>query len=144
MSPHPLVDVDPAALTIGYLAAHPDVIAAVGATGRVAGVNRPPYPRVTVTDPPGDDRYMTWLIAPVISTEIIGDLDGSPGKAVLRRVGMTVVTVMGMWPQVSAIEGHPVICEVRSVGGLGWMPLPTGQPRYVATFRIWMHPPQVQ
>lgn len=139
MAPHPLVEVDPAALAIAYLVAHDDVRAALG-VGLVGGVNRPPYPRVVVSDPPGDDRYLTWLIAPTLQIEAIGDLDGTPGKAALRRLAMTVVGALAEWPSAPAIEGQPVITEVRSIGGLGWMPLPTGQPRYVATLRAWIHP----
>ena len=147
MAPHPLVEVDPAALAITYLAGHPDVQAALalwhpalGADGLIAGVNRPPYPRVTVSDPPSGGTNLTWLVTPSLQVDVLGDLDGTPGKAALRQLAMVVVGALWQWPQMAFWPDDPVVTDVR-VPLPGWLPLPTGQPRYVSVLALSIHPP---
>jgi hypothetical protein len=71
---------------------------------------------------------------------VIGDLDGTPGKAALYRIAMTAVGALVQWPDADLRSRRP-----RGHAGQaqmpGWMPLPTGQPRYVSTATLWMHPP---
>jgi hypothetical protein len=144
MAPHPLTEVDPAALGISYLSGHPDVVAALaaygGTAGRVAGVNRPPFPRITVSDPPSGFGRLVWLVSPALQIEVIGDLDGTPGKAALYKLAMTAVGALVQWPEQTFGPDDAVITQVVAQMP-GWMPLPTGQPRYVSTATVWMHPP---
>lgn len=142
--PHPLTEVDAAGLAIAYLSGHPDVAAVFaaygGTAGRVAGVNRPPYPRITVSDPPSGPGLLRWLVSPSVQIEVIGDLDGTPGKAALYRIAMTVVGALVQWPDATFTSDDPVVTYVTAQMP-GWMPLPTGQPRYVSTATVWLHPP---
>jgi hypothetical protein len=144
VAPHPLVEVDPAALAITYLSGHPDVAAAFaaygGAAGRVAGVNRPPYPRITVADPPSGSQLLTWHVSTWVAIEVIGDLDGTPGKSALRHIAMTVIGALAQWPDATFEPDDPVITQVMAQIP-GWAPLGTGQPRYVGTATVWLHPP---
>jgi hypothetical protein len=139
----PLVDADPVALAVAYLASHPDVTAAHGATGRVDGRNRQPYPRTVITDPPGSDGALRWLTLPTLQVEVLGDVDGRPGKAVLRRILYTVLGALMDWPSMPVTGAQPVVTDVTSRVGGGWVPLGNGQPRYVATVQIGLHPPRV-
>lgn len=144
MAPHPLVEVDAAGLTIARLSGHPDVQSVLaefgGVAGRVAGVNRPPYPRITVSDPPSGAGRLIWLVNPSVQIEVIGDLDGTPGKAALYRIAMTAVGALMQWPETIFGPGDPVVTQVLAQMP-GWMPLPTGQPRYVSTATVYVHPP---
>ena len=91
-------------------------------------------------DPPGDDRTLVHLIAPVVQIEVYGDPDGSPGKPALRRILYTVLQSLARLPETPTVAGEPVVTAVVSTGGGGWSPEPTGQPRYLATVRMYMHP----
>ena len=135
-----LADADPVAIARAHLLADPVVTEVLGGEDRVGSHNEPPYPCVRLLDPPGDDRFLTHLIAPLLQVEVLGDPDGSPGKAALRRVLYTVLQSLVRLPEVPALPGEPVVTSVVSTGGGGWSPEPTGQPRYLATVRLYMHP----
>ena len=137
---HPLVDTDPVALTLAYLSAHTDVVAAVGGAGRVRGVNEPPYPRIEITNPSSNDRDLRWVIAPVLQVAALGDLDGTPGPAALRRILMTTLVALKAWPDIPRGPGEAVVTEVRSVSGAADSPLATGQPRWISRVQLWVHP----
>lgn len=138
-----LVDADPAAVVIAYLNGHPAVEAAIGGSGRFSLTNKPPYPHCGVEDTPGgSDRDLRWLIAPELTLKLWGDLDGSPGKAELRRIFWTIIQALRDLPEVPTVPGQPVITAVESNGAGGWSPEPTGQPRYLGRIRLYMHPPQ--
>lgn len=132
---------DPIPRVIAWLDAHPAVTAALGGSGRISALNVPPYPCLMITDPPGgDDRQMLWLMATAVQLEAVGDLDGTPGKAALRLALYAALGALVELPeQVTPPEG-PVITAVRSAAAGGWSPLPTGQPRYVATVQVFAHP----
>ncbi len=134
-----LAGADPVAVALAWLRQHPDVQQVLG-NGQVGGVNQPPYPRLTVLDPPGDDRSLRWLIAPTLTLEALGDLDGRHGKDVLRRLLYTALGALVELPEHPTPPGQPVVTAVTSAGGGGWSPLPTGQGRYLATVRMHMHP----
>jgi hypothetical protein len=126
-----------------WLLSHPDVTAALGGPGRVGSRNEPPYPRVILSDTPGgSDRGLRWLLAPEVTVAVIGDLDGSPGKAELRRILYVVLGALLELPDVPQdAPGVPVVTSVDSSAGGGWSPEPTGQPRYISAVRISIHPP---
>lgn len=139
-----LRDVDPVAIARAALMADQALSALLGGPGRVGDAvgpdNEPPYPRLRLTDPPGDDRGLTHLIAPLLQVEALGDLDGSPGKPALRALLYDALQVLVAIPTVPTLPGQPVITRVVSTGGGGWSPLPNGQPRYLATVRLYGHP----
>mgnify|MGYP001606914646 CR=1 FL=1 len=137
-----LLDVDPVAVAIAHLTGHEYVVATLGAGAeRVSGVNEPPYPRLVITDPPGGDpREMTWLIAPLIQIEAFGDLDGHPGKWALRRAAWAATLALTELPTLPSVPGQPVVTKVEGRTGGGWLPLATGQPRYVTTVQMYLHP----
>jgi hypothetical protein len=138
-----LVDADPAAAVIAYLNGHTAVEGALGGAGRISARNEPPYPHLGVTDTPGGtDRDMRWLTGPEITLTLWGDLDGTPGKAALRRIFYTIVQALRDFPDQPTEPGQPVVTEVRSTGAGGWSPEPTGQPRYLGRVQVFMHPPQ--
>lgn len=135
-----LADVDPVAIARAPLLASERLEAALGGGGRVGPYNEPPYPCIRLTDPPGDDRDMRHLIAPLVQVEVYGDPDGSPGKPALRRILYIALQVLKTLPEQDYQRGEPVVTQVTSSGGGGWSPEPTGQPRYIATVRLHMHP----
>ena len=141
-----LADTDVVALARRYLAAHPGVTEALGGEGRVASLNEPPYPRIRLNDPPGDDRLMQHLIAPLLQIDLLGDPGLTGQKPSLRRAMYTVLQALRELPEKQAlgqwerIAGEPVVTAVTSTGGGGYVPEPTGQPKYVATVRLYVHP----
>ncbi len=137
-----LVAADPLPRALAWLSAHPDLTAEIGASGRVGAYNEPPYPRLRILDTPGgDDRDLTWLIAVELQVEALGDLDGSPGKAQLRRILYTALGLLRELPGQAPEPGDPVITHVGVSRSGGWVPEPSGQPRYLAAVRLWSHPP---
>jgi hypothetical protein len=139
---HPLVDADPVAAAVGFLAAHATVIAEFGAGVRVNARNEPPYPRVRIQDPPGgDDRDLRWLVSTVVQVETLGDLDNSTSKAALRRLHYVALTSLAELADRVPTAGQLTVSHVETVGGAGWSPDPvTRQPRYVSTVRLHFHP----
>ena len=141
-----LADTDVVALSRRFLAAHPGVTEALGGEGRVASLNEPPYPRVRLTDPPGDDRDLTHLIAPLLQVEVLGDPGLTGQKPELRRAMYRVLQALRDLPEQQALgewtreAGEPVCTAVTSTGGGGYVPEPTGQPKYIATVRLYVHP----
>ena len=141
-----LADTDVVALVLRYLAAHPGVTEALGGEGRVASLNEPPYPRVRLGDPPGSDRGLTHLIAPLVQIEVLGDPGVTGQKPMLRRALYRVLQVLNGLPEAQAtgewerIDGEPVCTFVESTGGGGYVPEPPNQPRYLATVRLYVHP----
>lgn len=141
-----LADTDVVALVRRFLLSRDPVTAELGGEGRVGATNKPPYPRVRLTDPPGDDRTLTHLIAPLVQVEVYGDPGATGQKPALRRVLYRVLQELAGLPEAQALgefpieAGEPVCTSVTSTGGGGWLPEPTGQPRYLATIRLHVHP----
>jgi hypothetical protein len=135
-----LARADPIPRVVSWLADHPALAAELGGAGRVGLFNRPPYPLIRVTDPPGgDDRDLLWLIAKNLQLEAYGDLSGAPGKAQLHRILYVALGALMELPDQVITTGGPVITAVRSTGAVAWSPEPSGQPRYVATVHVYAH-----
>jgi hypothetical protein len=140
----PLAEADALARCIAYLNAHPQVLDVLGGA-RVGPYNRPPYPCVRATDPPGgDDLDLRWITRQVVKFEVFGDLEGAPGKPALKRIAKTILGVLRDLPDVPTEPGQSVVTDVRPSGGGGWAPDPTtGQPKYDHNVLVTIHPPQV-
>lgn len=132
---------DAVPVVIAHLAGHPAVTAALGAAGRVGLYNAPPYPCLTVTDTVGGgDGDLRWLLSPEVEISAWGDLDNGPGKAELRRILYVALGALTELPERAPAVGEPVVTEVRSSRPGGYVPEATGQPRYLAAVRCWVHP----
>lgn len=146
----PLSDAVP--LVRWWLARHPAVIAALanpvtGLAGTVSMLDQPPWPDLVISDTTaGSDGDLRRLMSPEIQLEAYGDLDGSPGKAALRNLLYTAIGAMrelgdAPYPYGSGMPaGAPVVTEVESSRAGGYVPLATGQPRYVGAVRLYVHP----
>lgn len=139
-----LTEADPVAVLLPWLQTSEEVTTAFGGPDRVGPYNRPPYPCAVLTDPPGNDRDLRHLIVPLVQIEVLGDPDGTPGKHVLRRCLYAILERIKALPDtVQDDPEKPVVTHVQSTGGGGYLPLPTGQPRYLSTVQVFMHPPRV-
>ncbi|HEY1668518.1 MAG TPA: hypothetical protein VGG54_22735 [Trebonia sp.] len=129
-----------------WLGQHQAVAAAI-TPGHVSMWNEPPWPDLVVTDTTaGADGDLIWLTSPEIQLEAYGDLDGNPGKAALRKLVYTALGALmelcsAPYPYEGAPDGSPVVTWVQSSRAGGYVPLPSGQPRYVAAVRLFVHPP---
>jgi hypothetical protein len=136
----PLEDADALAAAISFLSTHERVIAALGGEGRVRGTNEPPYPRLRLSSVPGSDRDLRWLLAPAVRLEALGDLDGSQTSDELRRILYIALGALTEMPEQEYGPGEPVVTNVASAGAGGSAPLPTGQPRWMSTVGVSIHP----
>lgn len=139
-----LADADPVGAATGWLAGHERLTAlqaelATG-EGRWVGVlNAPPFPRLRIADSNTDLRYLTGLMDVTLTIDVLGDLDGRPGKAALRRFAVAVIEAL------DELTVHPrvggVVFSRLTVSGPAWSPLPpTNQPRYVLTATMRARP----
>lgn len=135
-----LADADPLPRVLAWLEGHAAVTAALGGPGRVGARNEAPYPRLRLLDVGSDDRGLRWLIAPEVQIEAYGDMDGSPGKAELRRILYVALDALMELPDQPTPADTPVITAVVSARGGGWSPEPSGQPRYLTSVRVYTHP----
>ncbi len=139
-----LADADPVGAVTGWLAGHPDlgVLQAAEATGagRWVGVtNAPPFPRLRITDTGADLRALRGPSDVTLSVEVLGDLDGRPGKAALRRFAVACVEALDEVTERPDVGG--CVFSRMTVGGPYWSPLPPGnQPRYVFTATLRYRP----
>lgn len=141
MSAPVLVAADPAAFIVRYLAQHPVLLEALGGPGRVGPRNRPPYPRVVVTDQPGGQiRPTVWAIDTEYLFEIMGDPDGSQGRQQLRAIMLTVEGLMAELPAAAREPGDPVVTAVSFYGSGGFTETADRQKRYIATATVTSHP----
>ncbi|GAB2859400.1 hypothetical protein GCM10022221_68740 [Actinocorallia aurea] len=136
-----LVDADPLPRIITYLNGHAALTARLGGPGRVSALNKPPYPCIRLTHTGGDDGDLTWLLHADIQLEVLADLSGKPGRGELRTILYTALRALRTLPDEPRPPDAPVITNVRSVRGGGWIPEPTGQGRYIGTVRVSAHPP---
>lgn len=134
--------VDPVAVCRTWLLADIAVTDLLGGPEQVGTENEPPYPCIVLTDPPGDDRTLRHLIAPLVQVEVMGDIDGRHGKPELRAILYRALARLAALPDQAYGPTDAVVTNVESSGGGGWVPLPTGQPRYLSTIRLYMHPPR--
>jgi hypothetical protein len=143
-----LADADLVAVVMGHLRTDTDVVTALtgspsgSAVAQVSARNQPPYPHLRVLDVSGGDlRTGRWLFTQSIQVEILGDPDGSGGKAALGRLARIVVGALAIMPEAAHVTGKAVVSGIDFAGGLGWAPEPAGQPRYVLTVNVTGHPP---
>lgn len=137
-----LTKADPVAVARAWLLSRPALTNLLGEVGGVGSHNEPPYPCVVLTDVPGSDLGARHLIAPGLQIEVLGDIDGSPGKPALRAILYTVIEeLVALSDSEQQDPAMGVVTGIVSTGGGGWVPLPTGQPRYLATVQMYMHPP---
>jgi hypothetical protein len=134
-----LAAADPLPRILAWLSGHPVLTAELGGTGRTGALNEAPYPRLRVNHQGGDDRDLRWLIAPEYQIEALDDLDGTTGRARLHRLLYLALGALAELPDQVPAAGDPVITQVTSIRGGGWLPLPTGQGRYLAVVRVYSH-----
>jgi hypothetical protein len=143
-SPWDLADADPVGAATGWLAGHVDltellVEEATGSGRQVGVLNTPPYPRLRIADSNADLRDMRGLSWVSLTIDVLGDPDGRPGKAALRRVAIATAETLGQLTEQESVGGC-VFTQVTA-DGIAWAPLaPVNQPRYVLTSTLWHHP----
>jgi hypothetical protein len=136
-----LADADPIPRIREWLGTHPAVVAVLGGGSERIGIdNKPPYPCLRILETSaGSDGDLRWLLSPELQIEAYGDLDGTPGKEALRRVLYVALGALMELPDAPAAPDGPVITAVTSTRAGGWLPEPSGQPRYVAAVRVFAH-----
>lgn len=136
-----LADTDAIAIVLGWLTGHAGVLAAFGGATHVSGLNEPPYPHLRVAGSPGgSDGDLTWVVSPEVLVETCGDPDGSPGSAALRRLHYVALLAAKELPGRAHTSATPVVCDVAPTSSAQSLPLPLGQPRWVSTLRVTLHP----
>ncbi len=136
-----IADADPVAVVLAWLAEHPRVQEALGGPGRVSGLAEAPWPRLRVAAGPGGDlRTLTWATAPEVALELYGDPAGWPGPAAMRHTLLTCALAATELPDAQPAPGRPVVSDVRPSGMLIDSPLATGQPRWVMSLILTLHP----
>lgn len=137
---------DPIVAALTWLRQHPAMLAEFGDASRISGTNEAPYPRSLVQPSAGgDDRDMVWLMEPEISMVTIGDLDGTPGQAELRRLHYVALGVLAQIVGAPAAPDLPVVTRVTPSSSARFEPEPlTFQPAWRSTLLLVIHPPQVQ
>lgn len=140
MSIEALAGADPIGRARDWLLGHASVTAALGGPDRVSATNEGPYPHLQLSDAGGDYRNLRWLVATDVQLEMLADLDGTPDRATLKRAMFIACAALAEIPDYPAPPDGPVITEVSSQGARGWVPLASGQGRYLTVVRIWSHP----
>lgn len=143
-SPWELADADPVGAATGWVAGH-EHLAALQAElatgeGRWVGVgNAPPFPRVRITDTSADQLLLRGPSDVTLQLEWLGDPDGRPGKAQLRRFAVATLEVLDQLTYAPAVSG--VVFSRLVATGPYWSPLPpNNQPRYVGSATLRSRP----
>lgn len=132
---------DPIATALAWLQGHASVLAQFGSVTHVSGLNEPLYPHLVVTPSGGGtDRDGVWLVAPEVQIETWGDPDGSPGRAELRRLHYVAVMALKELPRRAHTTATTVVTAVAPTSSAVWSPDPLGQPRWLGTFSLSLHP----
>jgi hypothetical protein len=143
-SPWELADADPVGGATGWLAGHADLAAlqAELATGEgrwIGTYNAPPYPRLRITDTSADLMLFRGPQDVTLSIDVLGDIDGRPGKAQLRRFAVAVIECLDQLTYVPEAGG--CVFSLATVTGPYWSPLPpANQPRYVLSAQLRSRP----
>ncbi|WP_435059865.1 hypothetical protein [Streptomyces sp. bgisy060] len=136
-----LANADPVSVMLAWLQHHPRVAEALGGPGRVSGIPEAPWPHLRVMHGPGGDlRTLTWATEPEVILEVYGDPGGWPGQAELRRVLLTCATAATGLTEAPHSPDQPVVSGVRPSGALLWAPLVDGQPRWIMSLSVALHP----
>lgn len=136
-----VVDADALAVVLAYLNAHTGLKDAFGHGDEpfASSRNEPPYPHVKITDTPGgSERALDWLTVPELTIETHADPDGTPGKAALWRLHVLVLQALRDLPKTA--QSGPVVTGMLFTGARGYVPEPTGQPRYLSRVEVPIHP----
>lgn len=134
-----VVDADALAVCRAYLASVDSLVQAFGDGEAFTSDNEPPYPHCQITDTPGgSNRTMDWVTWQELTIETLGDLDGNPGKAALKRLHTLVLQALRDLPKQP--QDGPVVTGMLFPGAHGYVPLPTGQPRYLSRVTVVIHP----
>lgn len=136
-----LADADPVSVILAWLQQSPAAADALGGPGRVSGIPEAPWPHLLVGHGPGGDlRDLNWVISPEVTLEVYGDPGGWPGKAELRRILLRCAAAAQARVEAPHVPGEPVISGIRPSGVLVWAPLVDGQPRWLMTLSVTLHP----
>lgn len=139
-----LADADPVGAATGWLAGHTRLIElheqlATGEGRWVGTLNAPPFPRLRIADSNADLRAMTGLQDVTLSFDVLGDLDGRPGKAALRRFAVATLEALAEITEQPHVGG--CVFSRITPGGPYWSPLaPGSQPRYVVSATLRFRP----
>src|SRR5947208_1042834 len=107
-----VVDADPVAYVLAYLRAHQGLQAVLGA-GRVGAANQPPYPALSLTDPPGGDTRNGCLVNTQLLLELFGDPDATQGRGTLRPIMLTACRALLELPHAPRLPGALVVTQVN-------------------------------
>ncbi|OEJ21115.1 hypothetical protein [Streptomyces subrutilus] len=141
MTERTLADADPVSELLAWLQQSTGVADALGGPGRVSGIPEAPWPHLVVTHGPGGDlRDLTWATSPEVTLELHGDPGGWPGRAELRRILLLCATAAKKVVEAPHVPGLPVISGIAPSGTLIWSPLVDGQPRWILTLAVTIHP----
>lgn len=141
MTAFELADADPVSEVLAWLTQHPKVAEALGGPGRVSGIAEGPWPHLSVGHGPGGDlRGLVWATSPEVQLEVYGDPGGWPGRGELRRVLLLCAAAAKELVEAPHTPGRPVISGIRPSGLLIWSPLVDGQPRWLLSLSVTLHP----
>lgn len=136
-----LADVNPVAEVLAWLQSHTSVLAAVGGVSHISGRVEPPYPHIRVEPSPGGSyRDLRWAIEPEITVTTVGDVDGSPGQAALRRIHHIVLLATAEIPRRTHQPGQTVVSHVRAVSGTAPLATPLGSRGWTTALTVVCHP----
>lgn len=136
-------DADPVAAALGWLRAHDVAVDVFGGPEHVSGLTEAPWPHLSVSNGTnGDLRGGVWSGEHEVELEVVGSPDGAPGKAALWRAAMkTIRALVDMPEQAYQSVTDPVVSFVRPTGVAIWAPMSNGQPRYITSVMVTIHPP---
>lgn len=136
-------DVDPLAIVLAHLKAHPRIGDLLGDSEHVSGIEEAPWPHLVVTEGIASDlRRGDWEAEHEIAFHLLGHPGGAPGKAGVRQLAAQVLRVaLDLADGPDPTTTDPVVSDVRPSGGFIWHPLANGQPTYRFAIRFVVHPP---
>jgi len=143
-----LASADPLAAATAALTASPAVAAALArwpapGTRRVLGEARPPWPMLQVTaGATGGTGLLRWTVRSEVLVSAWGAPDRSIGSADLRGLLYVALGVLAELPELRAVPGAPVVCDVRLSVPAQPLEQPDGQLRWFAGLDITCHPAQ--
>lgn len=136
-------DVDPLAVVLAHLKAHPTIATLLGGPEHVSGIHEAPWPHLIVTEGIASDlRRGDWEAEYEIALQLLGHPTGAPGKAEVRRLSAKVMRVLlAMEDEMEPGPTDPVVSKTGPSGGYIWHPTAGGQPTYRFAVRVTVHPP---
>ncbi|MET8696965.1 hypothetical protein ABZV65_30995 [Streptomyces bauhiniae] len=136
-----LEDADPVAVLLAWLQQSDEAADALGGPDRASGIPEAPWPHLMLDHGPGGDLgAMRWVTSPEVILDLRGHPGGWPGKAELRRILVRLVKAAQAIVEAPHVPGRPVVNKVAPSGLLVWAPLIDGQPRWLITLGVTLHP----